>query len=223
MGKRGLRKSDTWFSEFERHNGRDLILSESDYSFVIGNVASYDGRQYPSWYNPSFRTGENTPEGQGFGHSLVIPKERIFNVVDPAARVDWCASLREMKEHFIRFWGAGGNKSIVVRTRLALDEQNEKLKIKNKEVGVSLLDELLALVEKGFDELSCQFMELQGTDEDFQFGFHAWPDNSVGHLHMHVFPKGEGLRRYSSRVHDKKTIPLGVVLDVEREDGQSTL
>ena len=53
---------------------------------------------------------------------------------------------------------------------------------------------------------------------DFQFGFHAFPDNSVGHLHMHVFPRQSELRKWSTRTHDWKTIPIEAVLEVEEED-----
>ena len=57
------------------------------------------------------------------------------------------------------------------------------------------------------------------SEADFVFAFHAFPDCSVGHLHMHVFPRGGWLRRFSGKRHDWKTIPLEAILEVEREDG----
>ena len=65
--------------------------------------------------------------------------------------------------------------------------------------------------------LSREFVTLDPERGDFEFGFHAWPDSSVGHLHMHVFPKRNSLRQFSTREHDWKTIPLKAVLEAEAE------
>ena len=35
---------------------------------------------------------------------------------------------------------------------------------------------------------------------------------------MHVFPKAEALRRFSTKTHDWKTIPMQAVVEVEEED-----
>lgn len=192
-----------------------MILSESQDSYIIGNLATYDSRQYPQWYDSKFEPGVNTPEGQGFGHTLVISKTRIFNVVDPEATKDDCRWLKEMKHHFICFWETEhGSPKLIRRTQSAFDDQNAKLE--RKKTTLEIFQKLLPTLKKDFDSLAEEFKQLE--PKDFQFAFHAWPDNSVGHLHMHVFPKKEVLRRFSAKRHDLKTIPLEAILQVEEED-----
>ena len=195
------------------HNKKSMILSESPHSFIIGNLHSYDSRQYPEWYDAKNRPGINTPEGQGFGHTLVISRKRIFNVVDPEATENDCERLKEMKRHFISFWDfEHGSPKLIRRTQSAFDDQNKKLKDK----ALDAYTKLLPALKQDFDSLAEDFSKLRS--EDFECAFHAHPDNSVGHLHMHVFPKKEYLRRFSTKSHDWKTIPLEAVLEVERED-----
>ena len=38
---------------------------------------------------------------------------------------------------------------------------------------------------------------------------------------MHVFPKNSELRRFSTRTHDWKTIPIEAVLEAEEEDSRA--
>ena len=78
------------------------------------------------------------------------------------------------------------------------------------------LDGLLATLKTDFDALSKSFLRCK--PDDFEFAFHAYPANSVGHLHMHVFPKKDELRKFSTKSHDWKTIPIEAVLEVEAED-----
>lgn len=65
--------------------------------------------------------------------------------------------------------------------------------------------------------MKLQFERLK--EDDFLFGFHCFPENSIGHLHMHVFPHGEQFREFSTKEYDWKTVPLQAVLEVEKEDG----
>ena len=232
MGSKPFRKCDTWFSvsltqsraffhvshsflkEFEAHNKRSLILSESPQSYIIGNLASYDKRQYPQWFNPKFKPGVNTPEGQAFGHTLIVSRKRVFNVVDPDATENDSALLKEMKEHFVRFWEDNGSPKLLKRVKSAFDEQNAKLASNDK--TLNSYHELLPTIKADFETLSHGFRHLK--PEDFEYGFHAHPDNSVGHLHMHVYPKKSFLRKFSTYSHDWKTIPLDAILEVEEED-----
>ena len=196
--------------EFESHNPASLILSESQDSYIIGNLASYDKRQYPE-----FKSGEHTPEGQGFGHCLVISRKRIFNIVDPEATANHSALLKEMKEHFITFWKTeDGSPKLLRRVRSTFDEQNDKMASDDRNTNSS--ESLLSTLIKDFDALSKSFLRCQ--PEDFVFAFHAYPASSVGHLHMHVFPKNGNLRQFSTKSHDWKTIPIEAVLEVEQED-----
>lgn len=61
------------------------------------------------------------------------------------------------------------------------------------------------------------FLQLK-AEEDFIFGFHVFPENTIGHLHMHVFPHDNDFREYSTRDYDYKTVPLQAILDAEGED-----
>lgn len=198
--------------EFGSHNPTSLILSESQDSYIIGNLASYDKRQYPE-----FKPGEHTPEGQGFGHCFVIPRKRVFNIVDPDATANHSALLKEMKAHFITFWKTeDGSPKLLERVRSTFYEQNTKLASNDRNVGS--LDGLLTTLKEDFDTLSKSFLRCKA--DDFEFAFHPYPAISVGHLHMHVFPKKDELRKFSTKSHDWKTIPIEAVLEVEEEDGR---
>lgn len=122
-----------------------------------------------------------------------------------------------MKAHFITFWETGGTPKLLKRVRSAFDDQNSKLEANDK--TLSSFRSLLPTLKADFENLAESFTKLK--PKDFEFGFHAFPDNSVGHLHMHIFPKKSFLRRFSTRQHDWKTIPLDAVLKVEREDKEA--
>ncbi|KAI4129775.1 MAG: hypothetical protein LQ338_002085 [Usnochroma carphineum] len=203
-------KTDTFFSEYEKHNHPDLILSESNHSYIIGNLASYDSRQYPE------APAGKRPEGQGFAHSLVIPKARVYNVVDPAATANGCALLREMQAHFISFWQQhGGKAKLLARAKRAVDDQDAKLLSHgSRPVYETVRDDVF----HHYESTKLDFSNLVAPG-DFLFGFHVFPDNSIGHLHMHVFPHADGFRAFSTREHDYKTVPLEAILEVEEEDG----
>ncbi|KAL8865192.1 MAG: hypothetical protein Q9174_007022 [Haloplaca sp. 1 TL-2023] len=192
--------------EYPKHNKPDLVLSESTHSYIIGNVASYDRRQYPS------ASKEKRPEGQGFCHTLVIPKSRIYNVVDPEATAQHCYLLKEMRAHFIDFWTNGdGKQKILARSERALDDQDQKLR--SSPDGPEY-EKVRGDVYDHFETTKVQFEKLK-AEEDFVFGFHVFPDNSIGHLHMHIFPHAEAFREFSARVYDYKTVPLQAILEAE--------
>ncbi|KAI4169350.1 MAG: hypothetical protein LQ343_005743 [Gyalolechia ehrenbergii] len=204
--------TDTFFTEYAHRNPPSLILSESPHSYIIGNVASYDGRQYPE--SPHGKP----PEGQGFAHTLVIPKARVYNVVDPDATANNCALLEEMRAHFIHFWNhEDGPAQILARTKRAMDDQDRKILSNPASPSTPVYEQLRADVFDQFEASKPAFENLV-PDRDFLFGFHVFPDNSIGHLHMHVFPHGEALREWSTKEYDWKTVPLQAVLEVERED-----
>lgn len=179
-------------------------------------MASYDSRQYPAWFDVKYKPGSITPEGQAFGHTLVVSRKRVFNVIDPDATANDASLLKEMKNHFIRFWekSDNGKEKLIERVRLAFDTQNTKLA--SKPETINRYNALLPQIEADFRKLSIEFRQLK--IEDLVFAFHAYPDNSIGHLHMHVFPRLESLRKFSSKHHDRKTISLEAVLEVEAED-----
>ncbi|KAL8964772.1 MAG: hypothetical protein Q9197_006809, partial [Variospora fuerteventurae] len=194
--------------EYALHNDPSLILSETTHSYIIGNVASYDGRQYPA------AVAGKRPEGQSFAHTLVIPKARVYNVVDPAATADDCALLREMHAHFTAFWSApsgDGREKMLARAKRGVEDQDKKLLA----AGTSNLayESVRADVFAYFETTASAFKKLD--IRDFVCAFHVFPDNSIGHLHMHVFPHPDRFRVHSTREYDWKTVPLEAVLDVE--------
>ena len=125
-----------------------------------------------------------------------------------------------MKEHFITFWkNEDGSPKLLKRVRSTFEEQNTKLE-KNDRNARSRKN-LLHTLTKDFDVLSKIFLRCE--PDDFEFAFHAYPANSVGHLHMHVFPKNGDLRKFSTKSHDWKTIPIEAVLEVEEEDARGVV
>ncbi|MCJ1463977.1 hypothetical protein MMC07_002587 [Pseudocyphellaria aurata] len=185
-------------------------------SYIIGNLASYDRRQYPEWFDKKYTPGSITPEGQAFGHSLVVSKKRVYNVVDPDATANSGALLKEMKAHFVEFWekGESGKTSLLRRTKLAFESQNNKLASKREHAAQ--YNALLPRITADFEIMSKEFLYLK--IEDFVFAVHPHPDISVGHLHMHVFPNVDSLRKFSSKHHDWKTIALAAILKAEAQD-----
>ncbi|KAL9591339.1 MAG: hypothetical protein Q9179_007823, partial [Wetmoreana sp. 5 TL-2023] len=204
--------------EYALHNPQTLlILSESTHSYIIGNVASYDGRQYPL-----VPPNSNRPEGQGFCHSLVIAKTRIYNIVDPDATANGCFLLEEMRAHFTNFWRHDdGASKIFARAKQVVDDRDEILRSGNGGSSPDYDDSVSRDVSLYFEDMKKKFVELEA--KDLLMGFHVFPDNSIGHLHMHVFPHGESFRQYSTKMHDWKTVPLQAVLEVEREEGNGPI
>ena len=198
--------------EFEVRN-KDLILSKSDYSYIIANKESYDQRQYPSWSGNKYNPGVNTPEGQAFAHILVIPIKRVFNIVDPDAIANHGELLTEMRNHFTVFWNhQKGCEKILKRIHDVVMQRNDSIDRKS-ETG-KLYNDLVAKVKSTYEKMSEMYATLKV--EDFVFAFHPFPECSIGHLHMHVFPRDDKFRTVSTTRHDKKTIPLHVILKVER-------
>ncbi|KAL9029303.1 MAG: hypothetical protein Q9196_002443 [Gyalolechia fulgens] len=198
----------------EQDNDFNYELLESPRSYIIGNLASSDGRQYPD------APPDRRPEGQGFAHTLVIPKARVYNVVDPDATAHDCALLREMRAHFVHFWSRDdGPAKMLARARLAMEDQDRTLLARPDPSPAARLyrDTGRGDVFRAFDDQAPVFARLQAED-DFLFGFHVFPNNSIGHLHMHVFPHADRLREWSTKEYDWKTVPLQAVLEVETED-----
>lgn len=138
---------------------------------------------------------------------------RIFNIVDPEATTNDCALLREMKTHFVFYWSDPGHRRKLLHSvEDVFCKQNDKLGEKNQAEYKATSPPVI----EDYHEMAKKFLKLEAND--FVYAFHPHPDHSVGHLHMHVFPKVESLRRVSSKQHDKKTIPLEAVLEVEAED-----
>lgn len=136
-------------------------------------------------------------------------------MVDPEATSNNCALLKEMRAHYQRLWN-NDRERVIRRVRLGFDQQNETLA--SKERTIKLYRSLLPELEADYEKLVKRFRAL--NDDDFVFAFHPYPDNSIGHLHMHVFPKDEILRQFSTKKHDWKTISVTSILEAEEQDGE---
>ena len=88
---------------FEAHNSAIMILYRKTDFYIISNEADYDGHQYHASISPVY-DANSTPEGQDFGHCLVISTERVSNVADPDAIANDCPFFWSMKQHFVSFW-----------------------------------------------------------------------------------------------------------------------
>lgn len=125
-----------------------------------------------------------------------------------------------MHDHFVAFWQHDqGKEKILARAKRAVDDQDKKLRdapspSSNSQSTNSVYnDATRSSVFAQFNKLKDAFKKLQA--KDFVFAFHVFPDNSIGHLHMHVFPHNEAFREFSTHVYDWKTVPLEAVLEVE--------
>lgn len=206
--------------EFKDHNDESLILSESPDSYIIGNRESYDVRQYPSWANVKWQPEVSTPAGMAFGHCMVIPKRRLYNIVDPDAIASDLAPIKKMTIHFATFWNRDGNREkVIAQQGLAVEQQNLKLMKAALKSGKKCdLDACEKIKREGCStsqELSPKFLSL--TSDDFVFVFHPFPYVSVGHLHMHVLPVGAEIRKVSSKIHDRKSVTFEAIHAVEQE------
>ena len=133
--------------------------------------------------------------------------------MDPEATANDCALIKEMKEHFRDYWSVFSRRMDLLHcVEDVFHAQNKKLDAKDKKEYEASSPPVI----EDYHEMARKFVNLD--PEDFVYAFHPHPDHSVGHLHMHVFPKDESLRKFSSKEHEKKTIPLEAVLEVEAED-----
>lgn len=71
-------------------------------------------------------------------------------------------------------------------------------------------------VQSFIDESSIKLRSL--TPDDFLFAVHPAPNITIGHLHMHVLVKPVEFRRWSTLVHDWKTIPVKAAIEVINEE-----
>ena len=155
-----------------------------------------------------------------FGHCLVIPKRRLYNIVDPDATASDLAPIKEMTIHFATFWNRDGNREkVIAQQDLAVEQQNLKLMTAALKSGKKCdLDTCEKIRREGFStsqELLPKFLSL--TSDDFVFVFHPFPHVSVGHLHMHVLPVGAEIRKVSSEIHDRKSVTFKAIHAVEQE------
>jgi hypothetical protein len=129
--------------------------------------------------------------------------------------------IEEMISHFRKFWATPGSiQKAIDRIQLAIDIRAQeviKVFMKNSETAAKRITEfrgIMADVQKSADEFARKLNDLRM--EDIIFAFHPAPHASIGHLHMHVLSAPKEFRRYSTGVHDWKTIPAPAVMEVLR-------
>ena len=124
-----------------------------------------------------------------------------------------------MYRHFIDFWtnNDGREKLLGSAMQSILDQDNKLRESGANLAAVNATEDVIS----DYNTLKAEYRKL--TPEDFIFGFHPHPNHSVGHLHMHVFPHAEKFRQFSTKKHDFKTIPLQVILEVEKVNRRSKI
>ncbi|KAI1374478.1 hypothetical protein F4677DRAFT_461498 [Hypoxylon crocopeplum] len=169
----------TPFTEWKGAN-----FGESENALIIGNHASFYAGQY-----------KDAPEKAGMSmiHVLAIPKANIFNGVSLDKSNVFI--INEMINLFKHSWEEPGTRKAMI------DHQLDALRRRNQEVPDT---RVYGTAIKRFRELEAMANDI--PIEDFTYGFHLFPDNSVGHLHMHIFAFRHKYRRYSTYAHDDKTI-----------------
>ncbi|CAA7264688.1 unnamed protein product [Cyclocybe aegerita] len=217
-GQSHWRKSDTFFTGFAK-NYPDQVLSESEDSFIIGNAASHDTRQYLAKWDRDSKD-RTSSAGMSYVHLLAIPKKRVYNAVsleDPAI-------IEEMIAHFWQFWESPESRSKIswwlkeaVERRAASVMDTLKSQTSTNEFQ-SVMKDVLVSTEK----FARRLRELRASKDDrsFVFGFHPAPEASIGHLHMHIVLAAAEFREFSTRVHDWKTIPAKTVVEVISEEAR---
>ncbi|KAI0107660.1 hypothetical protein F4776DRAFT_421471 [Hypoxylon sp. NC0597] len=177
-------KHDRWIkakTPFTDWNGH-YLAANSDV-LLIGNQSSFDVAQYP---------GEEGKASMSMIHILAIPRARLFNGVSLGR--DTVGIIEEMISLFKSSWDNPEFRRKVVRhQRDAIERRN------NNKPDPEAYKEAV----EHFLKLEAMIYDL--TVDDFTFGLHLWPDNSVPHLHLHILATPGELRQYSTFEHDAKT------------------
>jgi len=191
-------------------------------------------------YDPEFKD-KTAAAGMSYLHFLIIPIQKgtfeahdvqwseymiindfrfnltVYNIVS----LEDTGIIKEMILHFKAFWArADSIDKSIARTRVAVDLRAEEVIAgyeENAETAAQRGEKFKRVmqdVNKTADELARKLREQKLYEEDFFLGFHAAPDASVGHLHMHVLLAPSEFRKYSTMAHDWKTIPAQAVIEV---------
>ncbi|THV00888.1 hypothetical protein K435DRAFT_432103 [Dendrothele bispora CBS 962.96] len=196
-------KSDTFFTDFEKHYPESYILSRSESSYIIGNKASYDTRQYTAEWDPC-----------------------VYNVVE----LEDTKIIVEMFEHFGNFWKdptAIGkvNDRIELAIQLRAKEVIEHLEkdpdtFPERKKAWDVVMEDVERYRKGCAE---KLRQLTVGKDGIVFRFQAGTDASIPHLHMHVLASPAEFRKYSTPDHDYKAIPTKMVMEVIKSENEPIL
>lgn len=122
-GKPPWQKSETFFTNYEDHHPADYILSATADSLIINNGSSYDVRQYAAQYDPDDKD-KTASAGMSYVHLLVIPRQKLYNVVS----LNDTVIVEEMISHFKTFLTKADAINIIIsHTRQALNLHADEL------------------------------------------------------------------------------------------------
>ncbi|KAF9467191.1 hypothetical protein BDZ94DRAFT_1249815 [Collybia nuda] len=209
------KKTDTFFTDFEKWYPHRVISQSAD-SLIICNLSSHDTRQYTSEVDPEGKDKQKSA-GMSYFHFLVIPRQKVYNIVS----VDDTNVIQEMISHFESAWNDGqGAPKFIEAIDEALDRR-AKAVLEGYKAEPSTVDKRTEEFEKimiTVREDAATFAQklVNVKHSDFVHGFHAAPDASIGHLHMHVILAPSEFRIHSTGEHDWKTIPARAAMAVIR-------
>ncbi|KAK9797926.1 putative HIT-like protein [Seiridium cardinale] len=196
-----LRENPKWIQPnniFRNYKGP--ILAEGRDAFLLGNARSYHvGQELEK------------PERAGMSmiHILAIPKLGFFNGVSLNAEnvsiIDDMIALFKLnweKEEF--------RKSVLGHQLNTVDEAaKHRLEALNEHESGSAAARQSIMEAHDLATRCLRWFEedvLKATYEDFQFGLHLFPQQSISHLHMHIVLTPWRFRQFSTFANDKKTV-----------------
>ncbi|KAI0163300.1 hypothetical protein BJ166DRAFT_592110 [Pestalotiopsis sp. NC0098] len=198
-------------SHFRENNlNRGEILAENEYAVILGNRSSFDASQYP---------GAPGQASMSFIHVLGLSKQQIFNGVSLTQHT--CGIIDDIIQLFESQWGYSdhGNEfrdKVIGYQQKMFDRQEARVMAQNTQDGDQSSTEYQGPAEYPY-ELSYKARGLKA--EHFNYGLHLWPEQSVGHLHIHIIARPEEMRQYSTYAHDHKTVDARDVRDFILEEG----
>ncbi|KAK7985029.1 hypothetical protein PG996_005731 [Apiospora saccharicola] len=177
-------------------------LVSDDKAIIIGNRQSFDIAQYP---------GNSSPAGMSMIHLLGLSRQSIYNGVTLTAKnVDIIDDIIKL---FKSNWTQPEFRmQVLEHQRNAITVRYDKAP--GNGVPQDEADAGHELALKHHKELAERIHYLR--EEDFQFGLHLYPDQSVPHFHMHIIAMPDDMRQYSCRKHDVKTKDAEEVRDYIR-------
>ncbi|KAI1453443.1 hypothetical protein F4805DRAFT_376353 [Annulohypoxylon moriforme] len=187
-GKTNWIKAVTPFTGAE-HKGGITKLAVGENVLLIGNRESFSEGQYPD---------EPQKAGMSMVHIFAIPKANYFNPV--SMKPEDAHIINDMIDFFYDQWGRIEFREAV------LEHQKKAIEAR----GGKKLEDLVQEKEQ-YEELE-EIIRILHADE-FAFGFHLWPDNSIEHLHMHIIAMPDDCRQYSTKLNDEKTVDAFEVYD----------
>ncbi|XDG06337.1 hypothetical protein ABKA04_005952 [Annulohypoxylon sp. FPYF3050] len=176
-GKNWIQES-TYFSD-ALNNDEVHKLGSGENIFFVSNRESFSKAQY---------VGKEQSCGMSAVHILAFSVENYFNPVSMTP--DELEIIPETIELFKTYWDSHDFREKVLK--------QDKVAIKNRG-------------GKGRRQALRQWKKIRRIIhtlkfEDFRFGLHLYPDNSIPHFHMHIIAATEECRQYSPRVNDAKTV-----------------